>query len=98
MGETMKLWILRPKQNLPKEDNPWEPWFDKAFGFVVCARNEQAARQLAHADAGDENGRNFFNPKRANTPDPWLSENYSTCVVLTASDKEEIIIKDFQGA
>jgi len=50
----MPLWLLRPREDLPVEDNPWEPWYDKAFGFVVRAKTEAIARQLANADGGAE--------------------------------------------
>ena len=43
----MELWILRAMENLPKFDDPWEPWYNKAFGFVIRAGNEESARRLA---------------------------------------------------
>ncbi len=46
----MKLWILRPV----KDDNLWDPWYDKAFGFIVAAETEEAARALAQSKGGDE--------------------------------------------
>lgn len=36
----MKLWLLRPVVGLDENDNPWWPWYDKAFGFVVRAETE----------------------------------------------------------
>jgi hypothetical protein len=44
----MKLWLLRPKEGR----SHWEPWYDKAFGFVVRANSETEARKLASGDAG----------------------------------------------
>lgn len=41
----MKLYILKPKNNLGKED-PWEPWYDKTFGAVVRAKDKSEARQI----------------------------------------------------
>ena len=46
----MKLWILRPIEGSPY----WEPWYDKAFGFVVRAKDEKEARMIAYRDQGDE--------------------------------------------
>jgi hypothetical protein len=51
----MTLWLLRPVENLPIDDNPWDPWYDKAFGFVILAETEADARALADKNAGDEN-------------------------------------------
>ena len=52
----MKLWILRPIKGLGSDDNPWEPWYNKAFGFVVRADNVKDARKFANEDAGDDLG------------------------------------------
>jgi hypothetical protein len=94
----MKLWLLRPVKTLDKGDNPWEPWYDKAFGFVVRAKDEQEARQFAHEDAGRENRGTFLGVKTANTASPWLDPAYSTCVVLTARGEKGVIIQDFARA
>jgi hypothetical protein len=86
----VKLWLLRPVDNLPNGDNPWEPWYDKAFGFVVRAKNEQEAREFATAEAGDENRGEFLGNKTAGTKQPWLiylAEKYNL-------GKE--ILKDFR--
>jgi len=63
----MKLYFLYPVENLPDNDNPWEPWFDKAFGFVVRAKNKDEARKFANEEAGDENRGEFLNNKIADT-------------------------------
>jgi hypothetical protein len=68
----MKLFILRPVAGLPDNDNPWEPWYDKVFGFVVRAHDEPAARLLAQANAADEKKGTFLGAKTANTISPWL--------------------------
>lgn len=39
----MKIWLLRPIDGCDE----WNPWYDKAFGFVVCANSEQEAREAA---------------------------------------------------
>ena len=91
-GGAMKLWLLRPVENLPEGDDPWEPWYDKAFGFVVRAETEDEARSLAHANAGDEK-RN-----RRSSRQPWLDAKYSTCAELTAEGAAEMVIRDIQYA
>lgn len=86
----MKLFLLRPINELWTEYYPWEPWYDKCFGFVVSAIDEKQARILADQEAGDENRGNLK---------PWIDEKYSTCVELKAEDMpEQIIINDFKSA
>jgi len=94
----MKLYILRPIENLPKGDDPWESWYDKAFGFVVTAENEENARKLADGSAGDENEHGYSDGKMVSTSHPWLSKKYTTCTELIAGEVEEIIITDFAAA
>ncbi len=74
----MKLWILTPVKGLDKKDNPWEPWYDKAFGFVVRAETEEEAREFAHSNAGDENRGESLSTKTTNTDQPWKDAKYST--------------------
>jgi hypothetical protein len=91
--DNMKLYILRPKDNLPKDDNPWIPWFDKCFGFVIRAASEADARRIADANAGDEN--RFSDAK---TKNPWLDSNYSTCEELGNDGEESLVLRDFASA
>jgi hypothetical protein len=91
---SMKLWLLRPIEELPRGDNPWEPWYDKSFGFVVRAPDEQRARELAHSNARDENRGEFLGKKTADTDAPWLDGKYSTCTELTSLGEEGIIMSD----
>ena len=94
----MKLWLLRPVENLPDNDNPWEPWYDKVFGFVVRAETEAEARDMAHADAGHENRGEFLNDKIADTKEPWKDGKYSTCVELLPAGQAGVVISDFAAA
>jgi hypothetical protein len=94
----MKLWLLRPVDGLKKNDNPWEPWYDKAFGFVVRAETEDEARALAHAAAGDENRGEFGGEQIANTKQPWREANYSTCVELLPEGAAEVVMQDLRAA
>jgi hypothetical protein len=97
-GKSMKLWLLLPAKPLPVNDNPWEPWFDKAFGFVVRAITEEDARTVAHNEAGNENRGEFLRTKTANTKAPWLDARYSTCVELLPDGEPGLVMKDFAAA
>lgn len=79
----MKLWILRPRL---EGKEPWNPWYDKAFGFVIRAKNEEHARLIAAGECGDEG------------PQAWRDQNLSSCVELTADGLETLIIRDFAAA
>ena len=84
-----KLWLLRAREDLPREIDPWNPWYDKAFGFVVRASTEQAARQLAHEESEDETSQGI---------EPWRDSMYSTCEKLTHKGEHKIILRDFASA
>lgn len=94
----MKLWILAPVDGLSGTDNPWKPWYDKSFGFVVRAESEDDARKLAHSKAGDENRGEFMGQSIARTKTPWLDPKYSTCVELSADGAAEVVMQDFHAA
>ncbi len=75
----MKFWLLRP---VDKED--YFLWtFDCAFGFVVGAIDEEAARKLAASDCGDEG------------PETWLDPALTTCIELLPT--EGILMRDFNN-
>ena len=78
----MKLWILRPIEG----NDAWEPWYDKAFGFVVRSCDEANARELAALNHGDE-GRLS-----------WLDNTASTCVELLPDGEIEVVMNDFRSA
>lgn len=89
----MKLWILKPlKPNALK--GPWEPWYDKAFGFVVRAETEEAARAVAQDNGGGETD---AYPLRGLRP-AWTNPKFSSCVELTADGQEEMVLRDFHAA
>ena len=83
----MKLWILLPIHR--DGFDPWEPWYDKAFGFVVRAETENEARQFANRNAGDEN----WDDKT-----PWLDGKYSTCDELVPNGEAGVVLRDFNAA
>jgi predicted 3-demethylubiquinone-9 3-methyltransferase (glyoxalase superfamily) len=95
----MKLWLLYPRDDLPthtasKQENPWSPWFDKAFGFVVRAETEAEARHIANEHGGCENPRLSYETHEP----PWLTDRYSICEELTAEGDAEMILRDFASA
>jgi hypothetical protein len=92
----MKLYLLQPI-HIPGDD-PWEPWYDKAFGFVIRANSYETARSIANENAGDENRGEFLSTKISETKNPWLDERYSSCIELSPSGPEEMIIRDFASA
>ena len=94
----MKIFELRPIENLKDGDNPWEPWYDKIFGFIVRAETEAEARKIANENAGYENIGESLSNKTANTKEPWLDEKYSTCIELTGSGEAGMIMEDFARA
>jgi len=94
----MKLWLLEAKLGLPAGDNPWKPWYDKAFGHVVRAATEEQARQIAHNNAGDENRGEYCSKEISKTKQPWKDDKYSTCVEITVEGEEELILTDFHSA
>lgn len=81
----MKIYELRKRTDL-KGQNPWEPWYDKAFGFIILAKSEDEARKIASENCGDEG------------PDAWLSNNYSSCNVLDSHGSSRLILRDFASA
>ena len=84
----MKLWLLRPHDDLKSNDNPWGPWFDKLFGLVIRAETEQHAREAAYEEITPCNG-----PENV-----WTDPKYVTCIELNADGLEEVIIRDEHDA
>lgn len=86
----MKLWILRPVMTIDDVPlDPWVPWYDKAFGFVVRAETEEEARKIAKTKGLDETWM---------CEDAWTNSNYSTCVPLLADGEAGIVIEDVRSA
>jgi hypothetical protein len=104
----MKMFLLRPLERFFDAEevknvaaNPWEPWYDKAFGFVVCAKNEKSARNYASKNAGDE--ALYYNDKNYNkviTLNPWLDSSYTSCVELNTDNMPEagVVVRDYASA
>lgn len=100
----MKLYLLEPVKNLPKKDSPWEPWYDKCFGMVIRAYNEEEARLLADGEGESEN--DGWSTDYSTVPtkvirkslQPWLDNKYSTCIELIPEGEKEVIIKNVANA
>ena len=86
----MKLWLLEAIEDLPTGNDPWEPWYDTAAGFVVRAGTETDARKFAHKHGGAE--------KEHHGIRPWLNPKYSTCLELVPDGDPGVVIRDFQAA
>lgn len=78
-----KLYLLRP---IDDEAGNWEPWYDKAFGFVVRAADELEARSFAMLKAGDEGS------------DVWVDASQTSCEALENEGEKGILIQDFKSA
>jgi len=76
----MKLYLLKPIEPL---QDPWEPAYNKAFGFVafgfvVCAQLKSSARYYAADLCGDEGGQ------------AWLHPDLSSCSILGSVSHNEV--------
>lgn len=80
----MKLWILKAKVGAP----PWRSRYDKAFGYVIEAATEHAARQVATDSGGDE-VREY--------PDAWTNPLFSTCDELSPMGVRGVVLQDFRA-
>ena len=80
---TMKLWLLKP---IDDRHGPWDPWYDKAFGFVVRASSPAGARAIAADNACNEG------------PEAWLDPDFSTCRELRSEGPGGLILRDFSAA
>lgn len=90
----MKLWLLKAREDLPKDNDPWEPWYDTAAGFVIRAETETAARAIATRNAGNEIGMRW----RQHKWHAWADPTYSTCEELTADGDADVVLCDFKSA
>lgn len=92
----MKLWILRPmdysnKLAFNEIGDPWSPWYDKCFGFVIAAESEQRAREIATEEAGDEK-------RTIEGILPWMDSRYSSCLELEVPKEEGVVMQEVENA
>jgi hypothetical protein len=76
----LKLWQLDP---IDYYSGPWACLYDTALGFIICAKDEVEAREIAHENAGDENDEGQT---------PWLNPKFSTCTQFTFDDTKSGVI------
>ncbi len=76
----MKLFKLAPINTGP--DSDWDVWYDKMFGIVVRAENEQDARIIAAAACGVEK------------PELWRDATKTSCVVVTLKGEPAVILRE----
>jgi hypothetical protein len=91
----MALWRLTPRTDTlwwcVEGKDPWQPAYDRAFGFVVRAVSEEEARWQAHQAAGEENG-------TISGVSPWLDVAYSNCEELRGDGSNEVVLVNFRHA
>lgn len=96
----MTLWLLKARDGLPEEDNPWVNPVGTNLGVVVRAKTEQRARELAQSVAADEKSvtemdRHVIgNINTVKTYAAWTDPKYSTCEELQPDGEEAVIIID----
>lgn len=86
----MALWLLRP---IDPDSPPWEPWYDRCFGFVVRAPSEEKARAMTEGATGDEQARTYG----GKGPNPWLDPALATCERLSQRGLDGIVMIDFHA-
>jgi len=89
----MPLWRITPRTDMlwwcQEGKDPWQPHYDRAFGFVVRAPDAEQARWLAHQAGGNEN-------QCLEGVQPWLDENYSRLEELTDEGSSEVLMVNFR--
>lgn len=84
----MKWWLLRPIDK-DAQEGPWDPWYDRAFGFVVRAETETQARALATTKGGQE---------VSVEPTSWTDPGLSSCIELAIDGPAEVVLSDVHWA
>lgn len=93
----MRLWLLRARRDLPEAGDPWEPWYDKVFGFVIAAETEEQARAMATERGGDEI--KAARPWNGGNARAWLDADLSICRELRAETcPAGVALRDYASA
>lgn len=100
------IWVLRPRDDRDCEWDPWSPWYDKNFGFIVTAETEEEAREIAQNNAGDETtrvtGDPFGDGREYERGVPvWTDPELSICAPIqeyTESEGAGVLMEDFARA
>jgi len=92
MGQLTKIWILQPRQDLPRGDDPWEPWFDRCFGIIAEAVTEGDARNIAHDNCVCTD-QTILRDRRV-----FLDPKYTTCAELVPCGQNRFIMGNYRPA
>lgn len=84
-----RLWLLRPRDDLSEDDNPFFVPYGRALGFVVRAVTEDQARSLASRKQGDEGWNRLTSP--------WMLPEFTSCVELTPNGETEVVLRHTRG-
>jgi len=88
----MELWLLKPIENHPKYKKICG--YNCNYGFVIRAKSESIARSIATKISEDEN----YDPQYfANKNEVCKNSKMTSCVKLTSSGEEKLIITDFNA-
>ena len=90
----MRLWLLKPHKDYElgaynttdsryPRPNPFAPWYDKVFGYVIRAEDGNEARQIAATRSGDN---------------VWLQPEYTFCIELTSDGEKGMVLADSRDA
>lgn len=86
-----KLWLIKAVEGAA----PWEPWYDKCFGMVIEAADEQSARKIATKESTIQfDSEVIFTGELEDYPDAWMNPDYSTCVELIPCGESRVILGD----
>lgn len=88
------VWVLTPRddRNIDDVSDPWSPWFDKNFGFIIRAESETRAREIAQENAGGETRDN-------RDEGVWTDPSLAACVPIEEyGGDDEVLMRDFARA
>ena len=95
----MELYLLEPKDKykndeVDNKENPWSPWYDKTFGFVIAAESEKEARKIA-----DKRNHKWYSSHGSKHYEGlWLDDNYAKCINLKNINDKGIVLSDERWA
>lgn len=88
-----KIFVLRPVGYHDSfEEGLWDPWYDKAFGFLIAADDETEARTMAS---------NAHSSYEHEMKAAWLNPELTTCKEISSyaeTDTTEILMADIRTA
>jgi hypothetical protein len=88
----MNIYVLEPISI--GKGTPWDPWYDKTFKVIVCAKDETEARELANEEGGNENGHWMGGDEERSV---WKDEKLTICEIYEPTESE-VIVSDHRSA